>query len=689
MTLEEARRILGVDPEEDPASRLEEFEEARDRLADLVRHAPNDTIALRYQGGLQDFDRALAAVREEVARQKEKKVEAMMALVPGSVSGRNINSKREGFIDEPVPPAHPVHKITPAPKAPPSPATTEPAPPEAAPVKPSAAAEKDSGGGARVRYLVYAILLMLVGGAGGGWLYFHMEAERRVQREQQAAFLEGLGAKLVEGRRWPEAKQAYQRIEALDPGSEIAAYGRRSIEVGMREEQEQFVGYWSGEALAAFEAGRLDDAREAADKVLGRYPGEKGVLELKERIETARRLQVREKGTERVRSAIESREWEEAGVALDQLRSDLPGDEILRVLEKEIDDAREQQQQEFRRARELTSAARLRDQGKFDSQVLDWMREAIALAPEDEEIQAFYEKVASYSRTLRVPQDVPSLEEALERCRDRDRVVLGEGTFPGGLSIDVAIQLEGAGEGKTILTAKAGESPVLTFGPNAKGATAIGLVFQKEGFDPSDTRYPAVQLRGAEVSFSDCRFESASGHGLEVIEGGVAEAVRCLFKGNGWDGAAAHGKGSRLNVRESTAESNFGHGFEVWDGAGAVLKDSTSKRNSRAGILVDAASEGIEISGNEIFGNREYGIVLAAGASGRVTENSCYGNLRGGMVVRFSAISMVVEGNRMEENSGPGLILEQGLRKDIYTNNVTRGNNSGNLVSDVSFDSDE
>jgi len=81
-TLEEARRILGVDPDEDPANRLEEFEEARDRLADLVREAPNETIALRYQGGLQDFDRALAAVREEIDRQKEEKVAAMMALVP-------------------------------------------------------------------------------------------------------------------------------------------------------------------------------------------------------------------------------------------------------------------------------------------------------------------------------------------------------------------------------------------------------------------------------------------------------------------------------------------------------------------------------------------------------------------------------------------------------------------------------
>lgn len=685
MTLEEARRILGVGPDEDPAGRLDELESARDQLADLVRQAPNDTIALRYQESLQEFDRALAAVREEINRRREEKVAAMMALVPSSVSGRKVSSKREGFLDEPVP--EPKPKSEEPPVAEPEP---DPGPEKAAAKTAEVSVEEPSSGkGVRLRYVLYAMLLMLIGGAGGGWLYFHMEAEREVQRQTEVAFLEGLGAKLVEGRRWSEAKQAYQRIEVLEPGSEIAGYGRRSIEVGMREEQEQFVGYWSGEALAAFEAGRFADAREAAEKVLAKYPGEKEVGALLDRIETARVIRLREDGAEVVRAAVSSRDWETAEASLAKLTGELPGDDILKVLQGEIEEEKRVQKQERERARELAGAARLRDRGQFDPQVLEWMREAIALAPDDEEIKALYEKVASYSRTLRVPEDAPTLADALAKSRDRDRIVLGEGTFPGGVAINIAVQLEGAGEGKTVLEADAAAAPVLTFGPKAKGATASGLTFRKNGFDASETRFPAVQLRSAEVSFSDCRFESASGHGLEVIEGGGAEALRCQFTGNGWDGAAARGKGSRIDLRESTAEGNYGHGFEVWDGAQVTLKDCVSKRNSRAGILIDAASEGIEITGNEVFGNREYGIVLAAGASGRVRENSCYGNLRGGMVVRFAAISMVVENNRLEKNAGAGLILEQGLREDIYGNNVTRSNRSGNLVTGARFETAE
>ncbi|MEI7928697.1 MAG: hypothetical protein WCH40_09110, partial [Verrucomicrobiales bacterium] len=64
MTLEDARKVLGLGPNDDPAAHLGEFQEARERIAEFVRSAPNDTLALRYQEGLVEFDRALAAVRE-------------------------------------------------------------------------------------------------------------------------------------------------------------------------------------------------------------------------------------------------------------------------------------------------------------------------------------------------------------------------------------------------------------------------------------------------------------------------------------------------------------------------------------------------------------------------------------------------------------------------------------------------
>ena len=65
MTLTEAREILGLGPDEDPRPHLDEFRAVRERIADMVRTAPNEMLAARYQEGLVEFDRALAAVREK------------------------------------------------------------------------------------------------------------------------------------------------------------------------------------------------------------------------------------------------------------------------------------------------------------------------------------------------------------------------------------------------------------------------------------------------------------------------------------------------------------------------------------------------------------------------------------------------------------------------------------------------
>jgi tetratricopeptide (TPR) repeat protein/nitrous oxidase accessory protein NosD len=716
MTLDEAKRVLGLGPSEDPASHVEEFTKARDRIADMVRNAPNETIALRYQDGLLEFDKAMAAVREEIARKKAEKVAQLMALVPGSVSGQWISTKRADFhtpkeekASEPDEPAvlemsqeaslesvfvsaasetPPEEKASKAPHYSPEKAVADERKPMSLPESDDEDLDgelAEEGKGSMGRLVGYAILFLMIGGIGGGWIYTSVEAERKQRNQDRLIFLESLGARLVESRRWDEAKQAYAEIAERDPNSKVAETGIRSIEFGMEEEQNQFVGYWAGEALAAFEAGRIDEAEQAAKKVLEKYPKEQETVDLLSKIETERLVRIRQEWGDKIRASLETRDWSQADSALGEFSVTLPDDPMIQELASLIERGKEQQRRDEARARELSDAARLRDQGKFDPQALEWMREALALAPNDAEVKALYEKLASYSRTIHVPEDVKTLAEAISGARDRDRIVLGEGTFEAGVVINSAVQLEGAGEGKTLLTMAAQKGPVLTFGPDSKGATVTGLVLQHEGFDAGTSRYPIALVRGSEMEFFDCVFLEGSGHGLAVVDGGHALAQRCVFKTNGWDGAAASGEGSRITISESESTGNFGHGIEIWDGASAVVKNSKSSRNSRNGLLVDSAGEGIEVTGCQFFGNREYGLVLSAGASGKVRENSCYANMLGGLVVRFAAISVVVEGNKIEENSGPGLILEQGLRAEIYEGNQCRSNEGDELMSGVKF----
>ncbi|MFC7335894.1 right-handed parallel beta-helix repeat-containing protein [Haloferula chungangensis] len=716
MTLDEAKKVLGLSPSEDPAGHVEEFTAARERIAEMVRNASNETIEHRYQYSLLEFDKALAVVREEIERKRREKLAQIMILVPGAVAGhQKVSFKKPEVLEEKEEPKAepgktgisqgskaeeadsktgeleeillPEDKPSELPPPPPTKPAGELGKPATAPVSDDDDEDPEVEKKGRGRRMAgYALIILLLGGLGVGWVYTRMEAERKQRNLERVMLLEEVGAQMVEARRWDEATQAYSEIADLDPGSQLAENGIRSIEVGMAEEQRQFVGYWTGESLAALEAGRIDEAEAAAKKVLKKYPEEMEAAELLSKIEAEKLVKIRQEWEGKIRASIESGTWSEAESALESFSSELPEDPLIQELGDLIAEKKEQERKDHARARELAEAARLRDQGKYDPLALEWMREAVALAPHDAEMKALYEKLASYSRTLRIPEDFKSLADALGEARDRDRIVLAEGSFEAGVVVNSAVQLEGVGEGKTILKMAAQEGPVLTFGPGSKGATVTGVVLQHEGFDAGTSRYPVALVRGSEMEFSDCEFLEASGHGMAVVDGGHAIAQRCVFRTNGWDGAAASGAGSRMTIHECESTGNFGHGYEIWDGASAVLSDSKGSRNSRNGVLADSAAEGIEIRGGEFFGNREYGIVLNAGASGKVANNSCYANMMGGVVVRFAAISMVVEGNRIEKNSGPGLILEQGLRAEIYDGNSSRLNSGEELMSGVRFD---
>ena len=700
MTFEEARAILGISADIEPDEAVRKLTDARERLAEMVRTAPTDKLSEQFQVELERFDQAMAALREDAERRRQEKLAAVMALVPGSISGSTVKSKREGFLNEPTPPKQTTTHVVPHELV--KPAASAPAPklvPEAvaaAPVAPvpvvpatdPSPVEEAPRKGAKGRFLVYALLFMLIGGAGGGWLYRKMEEERQLRISNEVMLLERLGGDLVRNRRWEDATNAYLRIEELIPGSETAQNGRDAIEEGMKEEQEQFVGYWSGEAQAAFEADRLDDALSAAEKVLERYPNDESVLALSKKITSARQSALRNSLSLKVREAIEAGDWAAAEAAVSDMANEIPGDELITVLATEIKVGKEKEAENIARARELAVSAKLRDPGKFDAQVLEWMREAIALAPRDPEVREIYEKIASYSRTLHVPTDVKTIEEALRNVRPKDRIVLEEGTFEGGVVINVPIQLEGAGDGSSVLESTATDAPAVTFGPGSTGSVVTGISFQCKGFDASDKRYPAVQVRGGEVEFSDCDFKDASGNGLEVIEGGQATAAQCDFESNGWDGFAARGSGSRLVATECRSTGNFAHGFEIWDGATATIESCEVKKNSRNGILVDSVTDGVVLTGNTVNNNREYGILLSAGAAGKVSENKCSYNRLGGMLVRFAAMSLMVQRNTLEGNEGDGLILEQGLRPDTYETNRLKSNDGRDLRQNVQFVAD-
>lgn len=664
MTLTEARKILGLGPDEDPRPHLDEFRAVREQIADMVRTAPNEHLAQRYQEGLVEFDRALAAVREylEALGLVPRVADVRVADTPSATRGHAV------FIPE--------YEVAEAVRLP---ALSKP--------QPEIADEEDTEPSAGGVFRVVTWMLLFLSLIGfGGWMYLKMEEEREFTKQARVAFLERQGAIFIENRRWPEAGEAFDEIEQIYPDSDLVTIGRRSIEAGMAEEQNQFIGYWKGEAIAAFEASRWDDAERAANQVLEKFPNEKEIKALMSKIAVGKVEEERQAAVDAVRERIGKRDFDGAVSAARSLAEKAPEDETVQALLKEATAAKDKADADLLRARELMAKAAERDTGEFDQVGLDLMREALALAPDDAEVAARHEKMAAYTRTIRVPGDVKTIQEALASARDRDRIVLAEGTWEGPIVIPAALELEGIA-GKTVIECAADAGSVLTFAPGVKGARISGITLRHLSFDAGAERFSLALVRDAEVDFSNCRFEQGSGHGIAVTDGGRAKVIRCRFTENGWNGLAAMGGGSLLVAEENTLDGNFQNGIEAWDGAGAILTRNKCTGNSRNGIHLDSGAASVTVLDNTLSGNREFGLVIGSAAGGEVTGNTLEKNILGGMVVKAAGAKVATKDNKITANEGPGLVLAKGISGKAYTANQISGNTGDQIMADVDLSS--
>ncbi|MFD0894129.1 right-handed parallel beta-helix repeat-containing protein [Luteolibacter ambystomatis] len=732
MTLDAARRILGLEPNDDPATHLKDFNEARDRIAELVRTAPNPTIAARYQAGLSEFDAALNVIRLHMAAPAINPVvpavEATSTPVegPGAISSEPaVHAVESAPVEQPevLPVASPAALVLepPAFLSQSSPVEAEPVPPPPAPIEapaeipvaaavpepeipeatstaptqnlpidlptptsklvpastevpapaavvPSAPPRKKSGNG----FLVTLLILLLLAVAGG-YAWLRLEEDKRFARKGEIVELEKKGAKFVEDRLWDEARHIHDQIDSIDPGSEVAATLQRSIEAGINEESQQFIQHWNDRALAEFESGNYDAALAAIKEVLSKDPRNAEALELQKKIEEARKTAAFQKAKEAITAKLTAKDWEGAIAAAKEAQAKgglepAAAAEVASLLAS-AEAGKKEAEAMYLKARDFYAKAKERDAGKYDAQGLELAREAMVLAPQDPEIKALFEKLASYVRTLHVPGDFATPAEALADAHDRDRVVIAEGEWHGPLVVNAAVEIQGAGSDKTYVTCPAADGATLTIGPGGKGARVTGITFRHTSLDPSAERFSGVLVRGGQATFANCHFLEAAGHGLAVIEGGTASASHCRFSSNGWDGASASGAGSSLEVRDSDVTNNIEHGLDVWDGATGTLTGNRCDGNSRNGIHIDAGAAPVTVTNNQFRNNREFGLVLTRGEVGKVSANTATGNLMGGVVVRAAATRIAVAGNRIQSDTSPGLALEKGVNRAAYAGN--------------------
>jgi parallel beta-helix repeat protein len=610
MNAEQARRVLGLRSDEDWTEHESSFEAARQQMADLVRQSPTEAMAQRYQEGLMEFDRALAFFREQRAEAEE--------CVATPVETPMVFEE-----------------------------------PDVLPIRKSRAGMK--------------LLVVIAMVAGAMYGLQEWQTRQEAERQMQVARWETEAADHLSKRRWQDALEMYHKIEEAEGNDAIATRGRRSIEAGMREEQEQYLGYWSGEAISAVEASRWQDASAAIARVLERDPRHEEMIALSEKVRMMRSENQRKQWQESAQQAMDRRAWETALLWIEKMLLAEPSSETALAWKASVLESQRIERENKEQASALYQQALANDKGVFDEPLLQVISRAKQLAPQDEAIGALYQKIAAYGRTIRVPQEMTELQKAFDSARDGDRVVIEAGTYAGSFTIKSALILEVAATG-VVFRSPAEIGPALLLTREAQGAKISGVMFQHSDLLADAERFSAVLVNGADVSFDGCQFARAAGHGLAVIGGGRATIRQCRFEENGWDGLAVQDAQSRVVVRESFFVENIRHGIQLWNRSAGVLENNRFSQNCLNGIYVDTDAA-VELRNNQVQGNREYGIVLKAAGGGEVSGNRFTENLLGGMVIGAEAKNAACRKNIFGKNGGHALSLAAGLSASGYAEN--------------------
>ena len=313
------------------------------------------------------------------------------------------------------------------------------------------------------------------------------------------------------------------------------------------------------------------------------------------------------------------------------------------------------------------------DAGVYSTEALEKVREALRLDRQPE-YQALSDKLSGYQRVIKVPGEFATIGEALAVARDKDTIRVAEGTYREAIVIEHAVNLEGAGQDKTIVEFPAAEGSVVTVASGVAGARVAGMTFRQDGFVLTKVRFPVVAVGGGEVSLEDCLIEKGSGHGIAVLKGGQVRLTGIEVKDCGWDGLAVSEEGSSARVEASRFAGNLHHGIDAWDGGTVQVSKSTSAGNGLAGIVLMSPGKESRIDESRFEANREVGIMVSNGASARLRVNTVTANLLGGIVVRDAGSKAGLQQNEVTGNEKAGVMVDRNSVITAFTNNVVEGN---------------
>ena len=487
------------------------------------------------------------------------------------------------------------------------------------------------------------------------------------------ARLEAMARLAEESRDWSGAEEVYAELNKLIPDSARVREGLARVADGREEARRQKLGFLVGSIRASMEGRNWEEAERLLGNLREMEVDHPEIGSFIKVIQTGR-VSDRIAGLlEQAEEALKEEQWVSLGDHTAKLEAIAPDHKQLARFKTATEEGMKVLEGRRVRARELYEKALALDNGEFSDPALETLREAIRLDNRTD-YQNLYNKMSAYTRLLKVPGDYSTITEALAAARTNDKIRLGEGVFNESLSMNVKVDLEGAGRGKTVIQCEAQKASVLLSAKEASGSRVAALTLRQTGIYLAAERYPVALADGGELVLEDCLIEGGAGHGVAVINGGSArlrsvEVLKC-----GWDGLAVNGEGSVAHAENCRFDSNFHHGIDAWGGGRVTVRSSRATRNGLAGAVIMSRGVRSELVQCTIDRNREVGISISNGTVAVLRSNRVEENLLGGVMVEGEGTAAGMEGNVAERNRKFGIMVDRRSAVEPFRDNETKDN---------------
>ena len=263
---------------------------------------------------------------------------------------------------------------------------------------------------------------------------------------------------------------------------------------------------------------------------------------------------------------------------------------------------------------------------------------------------------------LVVPDDYPTIRQAIDAAHPGDTVLVRPGVYNESLIFKEGIRLKGEGRDEVVLRWNAQTSPVITV-TNCGRGTISELTLSQTGVEQLKESlalcFPILFVNASSIEITNCRVCSGGNNGISLVGQGRSKVSNCTIEQNALNGILITNKGAAAVLDNNTCCNNGGSGIYFFDGAAGIAENNICSNNSHNGIVVRGKDTKPELRNNRCSQNQGSGILIGDSAAGKVEENICEKNEMHGICVADGLSSSWISNNHCLDNKRMGLYCFQ------------------------------